>query len=206
MSIGAVLSEKERVREEAIKITRDIIRLSRTSINRLLSGDAEGAEKALNELSRLVDTLKGLVEPHPDIGYTGLVYNAVSEFVEANTVFHIVVSRRLPSPEELGVHYIPYLQGLCDSVGELKRYALRLIKENRFEEAEEILRIMEHIYTSIQPLAEYPDALVPGLRRKLDVLRRVIDDLEKFIVDLKSRSELVARLSECKSVLSGSRQ
>ncbi|RLG87559.1 MAG: haloacid dehalogenase [Thermoprotei archaeon] len=195
-SIAQVLTEKDSAREEIIRLTRDVVRLSRSVVNSVLQGAMDRAAAVLKELESIVEKVKRVAKPHPELMYTGLVYNALAEFVEAELLYHVVAKRSLVSPEELEVHYIPYLQGLCDFIGEIKRYILKLIREKRFNEADELLRIAEHIFMAIQPLSEYPDALVPGLRRKIDIMRKVLEDLEKFLLDLRSRNDLISRLEQ----------
>ena len=197
--INKVLMDKDSAREELIKRSRDVIRLSRSIVSAVLQGTFDRAATLITTIESSVAALKRIAEPHPELMYSGLVYNALAEFVEAELFYSIVAKRVIPQPEELGVHYIPYLQGLCDAVGELKRYILKLIKERKFDSAEELLAIAEQIFLSVQPLAEYPDALVPGLRRKIDIMRKVLDDLEKFILDLRSRDELIAKLEGAKA-------
>ena len=197
-SIAQVLTEKDSAREEIIRLTRDVVRLSRIVVNSVLREVLDRADVTLKELESIVEKVKRVAEPHPELMYTGLMYNALAEFVEAELLYHLVTKRSIVSPEELKVHYIPYLQGLCDFVGEVKRYILKLIREKRFSEADELLRIAEHIFMTVQPLSEYPDALVPGLRRKIDIMRKVLEDLEKFLLDLRSRSDLISKLEQVK--------
>ena len=197
--IDMIVSSKDKVREEAIKITRDIIRLAGNVITHTLNENFDYAEKNLMNLRELVKKLNGIITPHPDIAYSGLVYNAVAEYVEAELLFSFIKYRRLIEFDELakiGVHYIPYIHGLCDLVGELKRYGLELIRKSRFEEANHIATIMEHIYHTLRKLIEYPDALVPGLRRKIDVMRRVIEDYITFLLDMEYRDKLIKNLKQ----------
>ena len=95
----------------------------------------------------------------------------------------------MPTPEELGVGFIPYLQGLGDVVGELRRLALELVRVGRFSDAWMLLEAMEAIYLGLRGL-DYPDALAPGIRHKADVARRLVDDTKSMLVDLESRRRL----------------
>ena len=52
---------------------------------------------------------------------------------------------------------------------------------------------MEGVYSELRKL-DYPDALTPGLRHKVDVIRRVIEDLRAFIVDMEKRWTLIKLL------------
>ncbi|RLG76006.1 MAG: haloacid dehalogenase [Thermoprotei archaeon] len=195
--IDMIVSDKDKVREEAIRITRDIIRIASNVVTHTLNEDFDLAEKNLIELRKLVKNLNTILAQHPDLAYSGLVYNAVAEYVEAELLFSFIRHKKLVSFDELssiGVHYIPYIHGLCDLVGELKRYGLELIRKSRFEEANHIAVAIEHIYHSLRKLIEYPDALVPGLRRKMDIMRRVIEDYITFLLDMEYRDKLIKNL------------
>ncbi len=193
--VDKVLDEKDKVREQAIKMSRDIIRVSSDIVTLVHSGNTEGAAQLVNKLKDIVVGFSKLVEPHSELRHSGFVNNALAEYVEAMMFFNFVVKGRVPTLEELGVHYVPYLLGLCDFVGELRRHVMDLVRVGSFDRAFEILELMEGIYEILRKL-DYPDALVPGLRHKVDVMRRLIDDIKMFLVDLKSRRELSEAIRE----------
>ena len=184
------LDELDGVRNEALKVSRDVIRLSGWSITRLLNGDAEGSRVYLEKCRDTTISLLEMTRPYPELYYSRFVNNAVSEYVEAEVFYRIVTEKRLLGPGDLKVPYVPYLQGLADTVGELRRLALDFLGRRDVESAEELFEWMNLIYVELKGL-DYPDSLVPGLRRKVDVARRLVDDTKAFLVDLKSRYELI---------------
>jgi translin len=139
--------------------------------------------------------LKDVLADHPDLYYSGMVYNSVSEYVEAYVTYKLIVEKKMPSMGELGVHYVPYLQGLGDVVGELRRHVLALLDRSLLDEAEYYLDIMERIYLWLRKL-NYPDALVPGLRHKVDVARRLIDDTRVLIINTRNAVTVSSRIDE----------
>ncbi|MEB3845601.1 MAG: haloacid dehalogenase [Desulfurococcales archaeon] len=189
------LDELDNVRNEALKTSRDVIRLSGWSITRLLNGDIDGARVYLEKCRDTAMSLLEMTSPYPELYYSGFVNNAVSEYVEAEVFYRIVTERRVPGPGELRVPYVPYLQGLADTVGELRRLALDYLGKRDVALAEELFEWMNLIYVELKGL-DYPDSLVPGLRRKVDVARRLVDDTKAFLVDLKSRYELIDLLNK----------
>ena len=188
------LRRLDSAREEVAKISRDVIRYSGYSITYLHKGDLEGAARALEECESLTRRLLGVVSPYPELEHSGLVYNAVSEYVEAKIFFTVVTQGRVPSFRDLGVHPVPYLQGLADVVGELRRRALDSVGRGDLEEAKRSLYLMESIYVALKGL-DYPDAVLPNVRHKVDVARALIDATKALLVDVESRERLIRLLS-----------
>ncbi len=194
------LRELDAAREKAVKLSRDVIRLSGWSITALHQGNVEEARKYLDECESVTKELLRTVDPYPELSHSGLTYNAVSEYVEAKAFFSVVVEGKLPGFEELGVQVVPYLQGLGDVVGELRRHALESLRRGDVDEAWKALDVMEAIYESLRGL-DYPDAILPNLRHKVDVARGLIDDTKAMLVELRSREELQSSINNLKSRL-----
>ncbi len=194
-SINKYLEERDQVREKAIRLSREIVRQSGWSVTSVHKGDMEAAWRFLGEAERLTRELLSILEPYPDLYYSGLVYNAVSEYIEARLLLDLLEGRGLRSPEELGVPPVPYLQGLGDLVGELRRLALELIRRGMYREAWGMVEAMEAIYLELRGL-DYPEALAPGVRHKADVARRLVDDTKAFLLDMESRASLTSLLKE----------
>jgi translin len=77
-------------------------------------------------------------------------------------------------PEELGVEYATYLNGLAEAVGELRRRCLDILRHGYSEEAERLLSWMDEIYALMVTL-DYPDAVTNGLRRHTDLMRGIVE-------------------------------
>lgn len=87
----------------------------------------------------------------------------------------------MPEPEEVGVPHEPYLLGLADAEGELRRAILDLLRKGELRQAEELFSLMERVYEFLVEF-DYPDAILPGMKRKQDVVRGLIE---------KTRGELI---------------
>lgn len=192
-SIDSYLSERDKVREEAIRLSRDVVRSAGWAVTAVHKGDMEEAWAHLAEAEEKTRRLLEITKPYPELYYSGMVYNAVSEYVEARVFIDLITGRGLPGPEELGVQPVPYLQGLGDVVGELRRLALEMVRRERFDVAWKLLEAMEQIYLQLRGL-DYPDALAPGIRRKADTARRLVDDTKALLVDLENRHKLTMEL------------
>lgn len=131
---------------------------------------------------------------------TDLIRNTITafqEYVEAKALTQITTENRIPSIKELKVPEQSYALGLADLIGELRRRAIDLLKEDEIVDAERTLELMEKIYVLLQPL-EYPRSLVPGLRGKLDAMRRLIEDTRRIVVYSSISIKLRRALEESK--------
>lgn len=179
------INQKDKIREQALRSSRDIIigcRKAIQSLHRELIKDAEGYIKnASNNLANLYD----LTEEFPDLFHAGFVENAAQEYVEATCLYNIIRGKDLPDPDKLQTTYSSYLMGLCDVVGELRRGALDFILKGKASKANEYLYHMDEIYDAIMSL-DYPSGLIP-IKRKQDMVRGLIE---------KTRGELAVASCE----------
>lgn len=182
-------------REQFIKQSRDVISLSRRVIHLCIRGD--DASKAVLDLRNRFIELHNFVREVPELFYSNLLQSIAAEYVEALQFYSIIRESRFMTLDELNVHPVAYILGLTDVIGELKRYSLELLMYNRIEDSLSLLEKAEHLYNSLITL-NYADAVVPGLRRKLDVYRKVIDDWRELLIDLKSRKEFIDRIERIK--------
>ena len=189
------LSIRDEVREKAIKLSRDIIKYSGWAITEILKGDLEEAAKYMKDLEESAKSFIDLIINYPELYYSGMSYNALSEYVEAVILYKIIKEEDIPGFQELNIPPAPYLQGLGDVGGELRRLALEEVRSENFDKAWYYYSIMESIYLSLRKI-DLPEALAPGIRHKADVARRLVDDTKVFLIDLASRKKLAMRLEE----------
>ncbi len=157
-------------RERALAATRLLTRHCANAIRATHRQEYPQAQAYLEEARQLIATLKDDLAPYPDLYYSGYTQDALKEFAEANTTFALIQDGDLPTPEDLGVEYAAYLQGLAESAGELRRRCLDLLRQGYSAEAERLLNHMDDIYTILVTM-DYPDAITGGLRRLTDVVR-----------------------------------
>ncbi len=183
------LVEMEAARERLVNAGRELSRLSRRLVSSVLRRDQAGAHELARELSRAFESLVESVSSHPELYYSGLFYSIAAEYVEAIQLYSTVFGGGLKGPEELRAHPVPYVLGSADLIGELKRLSLELLRSGDYEESYRYFELAEGIYEELSEL-DFADAVVPGLRRKLDVYRKVIDDWRVLLIDIESRVKL----------------
>lgn len=192
-SVRAELDEKYAARELALKNCRLIIRSSANAIRALHRDERDKARALMDEVKVLIAEAEEPLSQHRDIYYAGFFYDAVKEYAEAELTAALTADERLPLPEDLGLHAVPYLKGLGEAVGELRRRQLDLLRTGQLAEAEHVFHKMEAIHDLLAAL-DYPDGMTSSLRRTTDVARSLIErsraDLTTTIVQERLRSQL----------------
>lgn len=141
-SIEAHLRERETRREELYQKARRLRRLSQATVARL---HADGA--APEELASIRATLAELAQQIRRDGRADepVALDAFQEAVEACLVGAIVAGAPLPTPADLAVDPEPYLLGLGDAVGEVRRLLLVRLGREDLAGAERYLALMERL-------------------------------------------------------------
>lgn len=172
--LRAALDETNQVREDALKLSRETIRLSANSIRASHREDFDEACELKAKARGKVDEAKQILQNKLEIYYTGYVQDAQKEYAESELTYAII--RELPFPEykALGVEPAAYLNGLAEAIGESRRHVLDVMRHGDLERAERILRIMDDVYYALITF-DYPDAVTQGLRRQTDMVRGVLE-------------------------------
>lgn len=199
------LRRKDEAREEVQRDMRRATRLSKQAILFTHQQRFDDARKLLEEACGLFTKLREVSRDHPDLVYTGLVSAAFQEYVEAHTFLKLILENRFVGPEELRVPVVSYVLGLADVIGELRRRSLDSLRKGDVELAEECLRWMEHIYVELTAM-EDAYLLVPGLRRKCDIARRIIETTRGDVTIETRRSSLERSIKELEKVVERKRK
>jgi translin len=170
----AELDRKNAAREQALRWSRELVRTCANSIRAVHRHEFASAESLLAEAHGLNEQICRALADHSDLYWAGYVQDAQKELVEASCTFALVRGEPLPDPVALGVAPAPFLNGLAEAVGELRRYTLDLLRRGEAEGCERLLNAMDDIYSLLVTL-DYPDALTGGLRRSTDNARGILE-------------------------------
>jgi translin len=161
-------------RDRALAQTRTLIRHCANAIRAIHRDERELAEENLRQANLLVKSLQSNLSGYPDLYHMGYTQDALKEYAEANIVFDLINHDHLPNPEDLGLEYATYLQGLAEAAGELRRRCMDILRHGHSDEAERLLNHMDDIYAVLITM-DYPDAITGGLRRLTDIVRGVTE-------------------------------
>lgn len=151
-----------------------------------------------NESSEYIEKAKRLLRQFKELGKDDLqkyLYIAEQEFVEAYCLFSIAENSIIPSKRSLEVSDSSYVMGLLDCIGEIKRMIIDKIRSEGTSNVNALFELMDKIYGTIYPLAVY-DNLMPGLRKKLDVSRILIENVRAIITEEKRRTIMIEKIDE----------
>jgi len=168
------LKDKERVREKVQADMRKVASISKQAILFIHQKRFREAKRLLVKAKGIILRLNGMAKEHPDIIHSGLYDVALQEYAEANIFLTLIEEGRFVTPVEINVPSMDYVLGLADVIGEYRRLALDALREGDVKKSEECLRVMDEIYTELMAMDE-AYMLVPGLRRKCDIARKIIE-------------------------------
>jgi len=183
------LREKEKIREKAQEDMRKATSLSKQSILFIHQKRLKEAKRLIEKAKEIISKLNEASAEYPDIIYSGLFNIALQEYSEANIFLTLVEELRFITPKEINVPSIDYVLGLADVIGEYRRLALDALREGDAEKGEKCLQIMDEIYTELMAMDE-AYMLVPGLRRKCDIARKIIETTRGDITQEARRQSL----------------
>lgn len=172
--IRADFSARDAAREEALRRSRELVRLCATAIRAVHREEWDAARQWLAQADDVAAGMVGALAAHPDLLYAGYVQDGLKELTEAHLVLTMVTGAPLPTPGTLRVSSAVYLNGLCEAASELRRRCLDLLRQDRSEEAERLLSVMETVYDLLITY-DFPDGVTGGLRHRVDQLRGVLE-------------------------------
>jgi translin len=190
--IETELDEKDQIREVALKSARAVARMAGGILRGLHRGEDGKGEVAV--LKDEVTRLSSLLVDHPELEHAGYVESAFQEYAEVGIVMSLQEKGDVPTPEELGIGSVPFLLGLADAIGELRRFCLNELKLGKVPRANQFLEMMEDIHASIMRF-DYPDAIVP-LRHKQDVARSLLEKTRGEVAVAASTRNLHEKIEE----------
>jgi len=177
---------RHQVRENALKQTRMLTRHAANAIRAIHRSERETAEENMDAADSIVANLSNSLKDYPEFYFSGYTQDALKEYVEARLTINFLENKPFPSPEELGIEYCTYLRGMAETIGEMRRRCLDILRQGYSDEAERLLDIMDEIYSLLVTI-DYPDAITYGLRRQTDLVRGIIE---------RTRADLTLSLRE----------
>jgi translin len=189
-SIKAEIEADDVIREKALPLAREAVRICGESVKQAHRGEFTDASKLLEESRNL------LTKAAEEISHSGFMSSsrvldaAYQEMAEAANVVSLLSDGSFVPPNQAGVPSRPYLTGLADAIGELRRAVLDSLRADDTIRAERLLDLMEETLDGLLGF-DFPNALVPDLRRKCDVARSLVE---------RTRGDLTAGVQQMKLI------
>ncbi|MCW4043118.1 MAG: hypothetical protein NWE90_05280 [Candidatus Bathyarchaeota archaeon] len=193
-------------KDSIFEFSRISIRSSGSAIVELHRGNIEKAATHLRNAEGAIRDLEGILRKRKELKCLGNVTVAYQEYAEAKILYGIITKHRLLSLKEVDVKIEPYLLGLLDFLGELRRRCLNFLKKGELADAENTLKTMEGIYEDLYSIDH--TRIISGFRHKMDTARKLIEITRGDVVNEFRRLSLENALKSLEKRLtkSGSRQ
>jgi translin len=192
----SILDGRFAAREKGFTGSRLVIRASANAIRALHRNEWDEASKLIEQAGSLLAEITGALAEHQDILHAGFVADAAKEYAEARITEALFKQEPVPGFYKLGIDPVPYLNGLGEAVGEMRRRMLDLLRDGDVNSAEKALDAMDEIVDLLASM-DYPDGMTSGLRRTTDVARALVErsrsDLTATVIQERLREDLARR-------------
>jgi len=182
------LTDYDKTREKLLELTRKTTRLASWAIIQIHRGQIPKAKSTLREAEESIAEMRGLLDECSEFKQAGYVIVAFQEFSEANVLLGYASRKKLLSQREVDVDWMPYVLGLLDFIGELRRMTMDELKAGKPKEAQETFESMGALYEDLLSLDR--TSIVPTFRRKMDVAKKLVEATRADVVADIRRSSL----------------
>ena len=187
-------SVQNRARERALPLCRQMIQNSGNAIRSAHRQDPESAQQLLEANRLLNEQLMAAVADSDEIRQAGFLHDAQKEYAEACITCALIQETPVPEAAHVGVPMPAYLNGLGESIGEMRRFILDSLRRGETSRCEELLDTMDDIYGVLMAM-DYPDTVTHGLRRNSDAARGLIERTRGDLTNALRQDALEARMA-----------
>ena len=186
---------KDAAREQVLPLYREVIRHCGNAIRAVHRQEFDQAGKLLQSARNLLSEAEKRISAYSELGYTGFARDARKEFAEGSVTLALVTGKPLPTPDELGIDAVAYLNGLGEAVGELRRYLLDSMRKGDLSQGEVLLSAMDDIYNTLVTM-DFPEAITGGLRHTTDMVRGVLERTRSDLTLAMGQRGVVDKLTD----------
>lgn len=187
------IDDDDTVREKTLPLARNAVRKCSEAIKLVHRGQFEEAKTIISEASKIIGQTNSEMTKSEYVSKSRNLDVAYQELAEASNLLSLIEHGKFTPPDEHNIPVRAYLTGLADTVGELRRASLDLLRNDGLDYAEKLLAFMEEILEELQTF-DYPNALIPDLRRKCDVSRGLIERTRGDLTRAVGQNKLITKL------------
>jgi translin len=189
------LTERNGDREQALSVSREVIRFSANAIRAVHRGDFNDARELIKKGDARLRDADHIEASSPSIFNAGFMNDARKEFTEANVTLAVISGSDIPSISDLKVDAAAYINGMAEVIGELRRYILDALRRDAVDGCPEFMDIMDEMYGVLVTI-DFPEGVTSGLRRNTDAMRGVLERTRGDLTMALRQHSLEARLAE----------
>ena len=167
-------TSKAEVRDRTLRRSRELIAHCANTIRAVHRHEYKKAIELLKSADNIAMEMVTEAKTFIDVYYAGYTQDALKELSEAHITYALITEKPLPTPQDLAVENAAYINGLAESVGELRRYTLDSLRQGDIQTSQRALEQIDEIYTCLITV-DFPSAITSNLRRKTDVARSILE-------------------------------
>ena len=177
------LKKYDSQREELIKKSRELLKLSKRLIYSIHRNNLKEANSLFKEVKKKKQDIDKITKKHKNLAHEGSYSDAMQEYAEAMCYYYFIMKNKIPTRREIGVNTNDYLLGICDLTGELVRKAVSLAVKKKYKEVEKIKKLIEEIYNEFLKF----DLRNSQLRKKSDSIKYNLKKVEEIVYDIREK-------------------
>jgi translin len=187
------IQNDDHIREKVLPLAREAVRKCAESVKCAHRKEYVAASGLIYEAQDILTEANREFLQSEFMLSSRLLDGAYQEIAEAANVVSLLSEGTFTPPQQHGIPSRPFLTGLADAVGELRRAVLDALRADEVERAEQLLRLMEETLDGLLSF-DFPNALVPDLRRKCDVARSLVERTRGDLTAGVQQSKLIGEL------------
>ncbi len=116
------LTVRHQAREQALSISREVIRFSANAIRAVHRGQFEEARGLIKQAGQRLKETEPIHRASPEIYYAGFLSDARKEYTEANVTLAVISGGDIPHPSELDCFVTYYFYFMSVLIGGLRPF------------------------------------------------------------------------------------
>lgn len=178
----SLLSYRDK-RRDIIKVSGDALYASKKAIFALQRDDLKNAEDYLQKALELLLSLQKNNKNEDEIITEGSFRASLEEYAEASIFHMFVVGKEISELDKIKIDGDTYVGGVCDTVGEIYRYAIKSATEKKFTEVERCFT------TATAIISELVDMDLTGYnRQKFDQAKQALNKIQEIRYEVSIRN------------------
>ncbi len=174
---------KSSQRRQIVSLANIVLHDSKRVIFSLHRGDTKKAEENLKEIEKILQKLEKNFGQQR-INEEGSYRAGVEEYAEAKMFYFIITGKKIDKIKEINLNFDSYLGGICDTTGELVRYAINQATTGKFAEVEKTKNIINEI---MEQLVEFD--MTGYLRTKYDQAKGNLRKIEQINYEIRIKRQ-----------------
>ena len=190
------LRSSELRKRSIIDLGEVILRACRETVSAIHAGRTSEARRTLKRSTRDFKKFLKMTRSPRYLQHWGYTIQVVQEFLEASLLLSIYTGDEFLSIHELdALPELAILYGVSDVIGELRRRILASLANKDVSEVAYLFNVMTELYGELSSIS-LADSVAPGLRRKLDVNRSVLESTLSDVTEELSRRKLARSMDQ----------